>query len=202
VSRASTVHLVLGIAAAGERRARGALSSGRAVAAVALVPAVRLWRSGLAAPARERAARATRSLEEDGQRLAIEARMRGHEAASPLVERIAGQLAEERVLERAVAELIARGTLARVAEQVVEAGVAGEVVDSRIVDEVTDRVLASEEMRRVLEYVTKSPELRAALAEQSSGLAEDLAQGMRARTSSADAAAERLVRSLTRRGRR
>lgn len=92
--------------------------------------------------------------------------------------------------------------IGRVAEQLVEAGVAREVVDARLVDEVTGRVLASEEMRRLLEYVTKSPELRAALAAQSAGLATDMAVGFRSRTSAADATAERLANSLRRRRQR
>lgn len=201
MDRASTAHLVLGLAAAGERRARGALSAGRAVAGVAMAPAAVVWRSGPATPVRTRADAARRSLEEDGARLAARARASAREAASPLLEQVVARLAEERLVERAVAELIARGTFARVAEQLVEAGVAGEVVDGRLVDEVTGRVLASDEMRRVLAFVMGSPELRAALAEQSAGLATDMAVGMRARTSAADAAAERIVRSL-RRGRK
>jgi len=201
VDRASTAHLVLGLAAAGERRARGAMSASRAVASVAMRPAAGVWRSGLAAPVRERADGTVRSLENDGREIFARARGRAREAASPLLEELVAQLADERVVERAVAELIARGTLSRVAEQLVEAGVAGEVVDGRLVDDVTERVLASEEMRRVLAFVMGSPELRAALAQQSAGLATDMATGMRARTSVADARAERLVRSLLR-GRR
>jgi hypothetical protein len=192
---------MLGIAAAGERRARGALSAGRAVAGVALAPATVVWRSGPATPLRRRADAAARSLEAEGAEMVARARAGAREAASPLLEQLVGQVAEERVVERAVAELIARGTLSRVAEQLVEAGISGEVVDGRLVDEVTGRVLASDEMRRVLAFVMSSPELRAALAQQSSGLASDMAVGMRVRTSAADATAERLVRSL-RRGRK
>lgn len=201
MDRASTAHLMLGLAAAGERRARGAVSAGRAVVGVAMLPAAGIWRSSLATPVRERADGAVRALESDGQAIVARARVRAREAASPLLEQLVGQLADERLVERAVAELIARGTLARVAEQIVEAGVAGEVVDGKLVDDVTDRVLASDEMRRVLGFVMSSPELRAALAQQSAGLATDMASGMRVRTSAADATAERLVRALLR-GRR
>jgi hypothetical protein len=199
VNRESTAHLLLGLAAAGERRARESLAAGVTVAGVATFPARRVWRSGLATPLRERADDVALSWERDGRELVGRARRRAYDAASPLVEQLTARVAEERVLERVVAELIARGTIARVTEELVEAGVAGQVVDGRLVDEVTDRVLASEEMRRVLGYVTKSPELRAALAEQSAGLASDMAVGVRARTSSADAVAERLAKSLLRR---
>ena len=202
MNRASTAHLLLGLAAAGERRARESLAIGAAAAGVAARPARRVWRSGLAAPVRERVDEAGRGLERDGRELVARARLSAREAAQPLVEQVTARVAEERVIERAMAELIARGTVARVAEQLVEAGVAGEVVDARLVDEVTGRVLASEEMRRLLEYVTKSPELRAALAAQSAGLATDMAVGFRSRTSAADAAAERLANSLRRRRQR
>jgi hypothetical protein len=193
---------MLGIAAAGERRARGAVSAGRAVVGVALLPAAGVWRSGLAKPVRERTDAALRGLEAGGQEVAARARVRARETASPLLEQIVGRVAEERLVERAVAELIARGTVARVAEQLVEAGVAGEVVDGSLVDEVTDRVLASDEMRRVLGYVMGSPELRAALAEQSAGFATDMASGMRVRSSAADAWAEKIARSILRGGRK
>jgi hypothetical protein len=193
---------MLGIAAAGERRARRAASAGRAVVGVAMLPAAGIWRSGLAAPVRERTDAALRGLESDGEGIAARARVRARQTASPLLEEFVGRLAEERLVERAVAELIARGTFQRVAEQLVEAGAAGEVVDGSLVDEVTERVLASDEMRRVLGFVMSSPELRAALAQQSAGLATDLASGVRVRTSMGDDRAERLVRAILRRPRK
>jgi hypothetical protein len=70
---------------------------------------------------------------------------------------------------------------------------------SKTLEEVTTRVLESEEMRLVLQHITHSPELRAALADQSAGLAGDMADGMRSRTEVADATAERFARSLIRR---
>jgi hypothetical protein len=57
-------------------------------------------------------------------------------------------------------------------------------------------------MRRVLGFVMSSPELRAALAQQSAGLATDLASGVRVRTSMGDDRAERLVRAILRRPRK
>ena len=45
--------------------------------------------------------------------------------------------------------------------------------------EITDRVLASDEMQRTLRSVASSPELRAAMAKQSAGLAEDVVAGAR-----------------------
>jgi len=52
--------------------------------------------------------------------------------------------------------------------------------------EVTDRVLASEEMQRTLRSVASSPELRAAMAKQSAGLAEDVVAGARRSAVAAD----------------
>jgi hypothetical protein len=72
-------------------------------------------------------------------------------------------------------------------------------MDSRLVDGVTAQLLASEEMQAILDYVTRSPELRAALAHQTAGMAEDVAIGVRSRTYNADAAAERFARRLLKR---
>jgi hypothetical protein len=54
-------------------------------------------------------------------------------------------------------------------------------------------------MQMILDYITRSPELRAALAHQTAGMAEDMAVGVRSRTYNADAAAERFARRLLRR---
>lgn len=191
------MHRILGFAAAGERSARSALRGGRAVAAVAVAPASLVWRSPLAAPLHRRTEELGQSLEQDGQELARRLRRLGHDAASPFVTRLAAWLAEEQLMELAVVELIARGTAARVAEEIMRAAVAGDVVNGRLVDEVTSRVLASDEMERVLERVMGSRELREALTAQSAGLASDVADRMRVRTSRADALAERIARSLS-----
>ncbi len=191
------MHRILGLAAAGERSARSALRGGRAVASVAVAPASVVWRSPLAAPLHRRTEELGHSLEQDGQELAERLRGVAREAASPFVTRLAAWLAEEQLMELAVVELIARGTAARVADQIVRAAVDGEVVNVELVDEVTDRVLASDELQRLIERVVRSPELRAALSQQSVGLASDVAEGMRVRTSKADAVAQRLARRLS-----
>lgn len=191
------MHRILGLAAAGERSARSALRGGRAVASVAVAPASVVWRSPLATPLHRRTEELGRSLEQDGQELLERLRRFTRDAASPFVTRFAAWLAEEQLMELAVVELIAGGTAARVAEEIVRAAVAGDVVNGRLVDEVTERVLASDEMERVLERVMRSRELREALSAQSAGLASDVADRMRARTSRADALAERIARSLS-----
>jgi hypothetical protein len=69
------------------------------------------------------------------------------------------------------------------------------------VPELTDRLLRSPEMQAVLEYVATSPEIRRALTQQSSSLAEEMAGGLRSRSEALDTAAERTVRSWLRRPR-
>jgi hypothetical protein len=61
--------------------------------------------------------------------------------------------------------------------------------------------MASEEMQRVIAHIASSPELRAAIAEQSSGLADEMVEGVRRRTVSLDDVAERTVRGWLRRPR-
>ncbi len=59
--------------------------------------------------------------------------------------------------------------------------------------EITDRVLASDETQRALHHVASSPELRDAIARQTSGLAEDVVGGARASAARLDDRAERAV---------
>jgi hypothetical protein len=151
--------------------------------------------------------------------------------AGPLTEYVARALGEHRVVERLASELIAQGTVTAVVEQALQAGLADEVaqrlleheqtetlvvaalespglerllvrvLDSRLLLELTDRVIRSPEMEQVIGHIASSPELRAALAEQSSGLADEMVSGVRRRTAAMDDAAERTVRSWLRRPR-
>jgi hypothetical protein len=75
------------------------------------------------------------------------------------------------------------------------------LLDSRVLLELTDRVLRSEEMQHVIAHIAASPELRTAIAEQSSGLADDMVAGVRQRTVTMDDVAERTVRGWLRRPR-
>jgi uncharacterized RDD family membrane protein YckC len=78
--------------------------------------------------------------------------------AGALPEEIARSIVRHRVLERIVAELAASGELERL----------------------TDKMLASDETQRVLRHVASSPELRDAIARQTTGLAEEVVGGVRA----------------------
>ncbi len=60
--------------------------------------------------------------------------------------------------------------------------------------ELTDRVLASDETQRALHHVAASPELRDAIARQTTGLAEEMVGGVRASAARLDDRAERAVR--------
>jgi uncharacterized RDD family membrane protein YckC len=112
--------------------------------------------------------------------------------AGPLPEEIARSLVRHRVLERIAAELAESGEL----ERLVTAALA-----SRQALELTDRVLASDESQRVLRHVASSPELRDAIARQTTGLAEEVVVGVRGSAARFDDRAERAVRRTPRSGR-
>jgi uncharacterized RDD family membrane protein YckC len=105
------------------------------------------------------------------------ARVLDRALAGSLPEELARSLARHNVLERVARELAASGELDRLIAQALE---------SPQTIEVTDRVLASEEMQRTLRSVASSPELRAAMAKQSAGLAEDVVAGARRSAVGAD----------------
>ena len=102
--------------------------------------------------------------------------------AGPLPEEIARSLVRHRVLERIAAELAARGEL----ERLFTLGLGSE----RTL-ELTDRVLASDEMQHALRAVASSPELRDAMAEQATGLADEVVVSVRASAARLDDRAER-----------
>jgi uncharacterized RDD family membrane protein YckC len=111
--------------------------------------------------------------------------------AGPLPEEIARSLVRHRVLERMAAELAARGEL----ERLVTLG-----LGSQRTLELTDRMLASEEMQHALRAVASSPELRDAMAEQATGLAEEVVGSVRASAARLDDRAEQVVRRRPRTG--
>ena len=105
--------------------------------------------------------------------------------AGSLPEDVARSLVRHRVLERIVAELAASGELDRLVTA---------ALGSPRTLELTDKVLASEETQQALRYVTTSPELRAAIARQTAGLAEELVGGVRGSAVRYDRRAEQVVR--------
>jgi uncharacterized RDD family membrane protein YckC len=92
--------------------------------------------------------------------------------AGPLPEQIARSAVQHHVLERLVAELAESGELERLLVS---------TLGSSRTRALADRVIASDEMGHVLGAVVGSPEVRGALAQQTTGLAEDVLTGLRAR---------------------
>lgn len=105
--------------------------------------------------------------------------------AGSLPEEFARSLVRNRVLERIVAELAASGELERL--------VTGALASPQTL-ELTDRVLASDGTQRALRHVASSPELRDAVARQTTGLAEEVVGGVRASAVRLDDRAEQVVR--------
>jgi hypothetical protein len=179
------IGMALGFAAAGVR-------AGRVMVDISLLPARMAWDA--AAP----------RLQARGEAAFNDA------LAGPLTEHFARSLGEHRVIERIADELIANGTVTALFDQALQAGLAEQiadrllapdVLDSPLLLQITDRVMASPEMQRVIAHIASSPELRTAMAEQSSGLAEEMVAGVRQRTVSMDDVAERTVRGWLRRPR-
>ncbi|HEX7059655.1 MAG TPA: RDD family protein [Solirubrobacterales bacterium] len=112
---------------------------------------------------------------------------------SPAVER-----ALERVLQGPVVEDAVGAALNSPA---VERSVT-EALDSEMVDRVWARLLASDETQKLVERIAEAPELRAAIAAQSVGVFEDLAQQARGVARRLDGMIERPARFLARRGAR
>jgi uncharacterized RDD family membrane protein YckC len=106
--------------------------------------------------------------------------------ASSLPEDVTRSLVRHRVLERVVGELAASGAL----DKVVDAA-----LKSPRTDDLVDRILQSDQMRRAIEDVVAGPEVRAALAKQTTGLAEELVVGVRRRAVLFDDRVERRSRA-------
>jgi uncharacterized RDD family membrane protein YckC len=109
--------------------------------------------------------------------------------AGPLPEELARSVVRHRVLERFVAELARSGEL----DRLVTAALA-----SPQTLELTDKVLASDETQSALHHVAASPELRDAVARQTTGLAEEVVGGVRASAARLDDRVERVVRRRAR----
>jgi uncharacterized RDD family membrane protein YckC len=105
--------------------------------------------------------------------------------ASTLPEDVARSLVTHRVLERVVEELAASGALDKAVE---------DALKSPRATELTDRIVHSEAMQQAIREVVAGPEVRAALAQQTTGLAEELVVGVRNRAFRLDDRAERAVR--------
>ncbi|MGE5689105.1 MAG: RDD family protein [Pseudomonadota bacterium] len=102
--------------------------------------------------------------------------------AGPLPEELARSLVRHRVVERVVQELADAGELERLLDEALASPRSLELVE---------RVLASDEMRRALVRVASGPEVRGALASQSTSLAGEVAERIRAAALRLDRRADR-----------
>ncbi len=123
--------------------------------------------------------------------------------AAPHVDALARSLAEHRVVERVARPVLAGPDVEAVLAVALEEERLRRLVDqaltSHLAAEVTDQLLRSPELERAVEQIASSPAVRAALANQTTSLAGEVAAGVRRRAESLDDAAERTVRRWLRR---
>jgi uncharacterized RDD family membrane protein YckC len=105
--------------------------------------------------------------------------------ASTLPEDVASSLVKHRVLERVVEQLAASGALDKAVE---------DALKSPHASELTDRIVHSEAMRQAIRDVVAGPEVRAAITQQTTGLAEELVVSVRNSAVRLDDRAERVAR--------
>jgi uncharacterized RDD family membrane protein YckC len=92
--------------------------------------------------------------------------------ATTLPEEVVQSAVKHNVIERVAAELVRSGALDRAVN---------DALASRHTTELTERILQSDQMRLVIREAAASPEVRAALTQQTTGLAGELSAGIRAR---------------------
>jgi uncharacterized RDD family membrane protein YckC len=102
--------------------------------------------------------------------------------AGPLPEELVQSAVRHRVIERVAAELVRSGALDRAVT---------EALESPHTTELTNRIVHSDQMRQAIREVVESPEMRAALARQTTGLAEELVGSIRTRAVELDDRLER-----------
>jgi hypothetical protein len=136
-------------------------------------------------------------------------RLIDHALAGPLPDAIVASLLEQHVPERVAAEIAGEVDLEvavtaaldhETTQKIVHAVLVSPGFD-RVLVQATDRALRGPEMQRVIEHVAASPEVRAALTQQSATLAEEMVAGVRSRAEVLDDVAERTVRGWLRRPR-
>jgi hypothetical protein len=126
--------------------------------------------------------------------------------SAPHIDALGRSLAEHRVIERIARPTLAdpeiETTLASVLEEERTRRLVEQALDSRLAAQVTDHLLQSPEVERAVEQIASSAAVRAALANQTTSLAEDLAAGVRRRAERLDDSAERAARRWLRRPQR
>jgi hypothetical protein len=111
-------------------------------------------------------------------------------AESPLVERAVARALQGPLVEAITADIVRYAVLERMAEKVLE----GDLVDRAVA-----RLLEREELWLLVDEIARSPAVTDAIAQQSLSFADQVADGVRARSRSADAWLERAARKALRR---
>jgi uncharacterized RDD family membrane protein YckC len=225
-SRLSARDVALGAVVAGTRAGatagRLALLPVRVAARTPVVgPVLRRAGEGLASDGRTARAESRRHAEAAANEL-LEApeieRTVDRALAGPLTDAVARSLAEHRVAERVATEVLASADFEDAVaaalenertERTIERAVANpglervviDVLESRLTAQLTERVLRSPELQRTVGQIVASPELRAALGQQTRSLGEEIASGVRRRTDGIDDGTERVLRGWLRRPR-
>jgi|GEM_PF-4288740 len=119
----------------------------------------------------------------------------------PGVARLAAEGASLRARTLSVAEARLLAALDDDATQRLVRAVLASPGFERLMLEATDRALRGPELQRVIERVAASPEVRRALTEHSTTLAEEMVDDVRRHASAFDDSAERVVRGWLRRPR-
>jgi uncharacterized RDD family membrane protein YckC len=119
--------------------------------------------------------------------------------AGPLPEAVARSIVQHRVLERVADAAELDQMLARALKSPSVQRAAGDAVESPLVEELVVRIAHSPAFRQVLRETLAGPELRSALAQQTTGFGGELAAALRRRTRRLDDSAEAVVRRWLRR---
>jgi hypothetical protein len=194
-------HIAMGAGVLAARAAETALSAPARLAGPALG-------SPVLGPARRTAERALGDIADRGGRWEAEVRLRVERAAAdllrgPVIDQVVAALVEARVIERIVERLLEEEVAERIVVVALKSPTADRIVqlvlESDLIAATTERVLVSPELQLVVERIANSPEVRSAIATQSFGLADVVAEEVRSRSVSGDETAERLARSILRR---
>jgi uncharacterized RDD family membrane protein YckC len=117
---------------------------------------------------------------------------------APEVERVVDRALASSLPEEVARSLVRHRVAERIASQLVESGEVDRLVAATLasphIAALTDQVLESELAERLVRRVASSPELRDALARQTTGLAEEVIVGLRSAALRLDDRAEEVVR--------
>jgi uncharacterized RDD family membrane protein YckC len=135
--------------------------------------------------------------------------------AGPLPEELVQSIVRHRVIERVVAGLAESGEFERIAQTLVDERaidrITAQLADSGEIERlvaaaltsprtpaITDSVLASDVTQSALRHIAASPELRYAIAQQTTGLTQEVVASVRGATNKLDDRVEDVVRRRTR----